>query len=253
MKWRFINSGFAPGPQNMAIDRQLARDVGDGLFPATLRVYGWQPAAISIGFHQSESDFDLAKIQRDGLDLVRRPTGGKAILHAQEVTYAVAVPAAAFRPRVLYEFINRGICAGLRQLGVNAVLTSEESNVRDVYRSPMSIPCFGSSAKSEIQVDGRKLVGSAQRRMDNAVLQHGSILLGTGHRDITRYFATDRMAMSAVIQRELANRTIELETLLRHSIAFSSVVAALRSGFQEVCGIEFVEDILAPVEIIPQC
>jgi lipoate-protein ligase A len=172
--WRLVVEPHRrPGAENMAIDAALLREAGrSGM--AFLRLYGWSPPCLSFGRHEPALvRYDRATIERLGLDVVRRPTGGRAVWHAEELTYAVAAPVTAFGSlQQTYVAIHRRLAAALQQLGVAAVLAAQQ-------RTPGlgSGPCFADSIGGEVLVDGRKVIGSAQRREAGAFLQHGSILL----------------------------------------------------------------------------
>ncbi len=241
MIWRFSDTGFHDGAFNMQVDEEMAQRVRDGISPPILRVYGWDPPTVSIGFNQDESDFDLDALRRAGLGFVRRPTGGRAILHADELTYSVAVPLGERRPRELYRSINEGLLEGLRLLGIEAVMSNEESDFRQLYADPSSIPCFASSAKSEIQVRGRKFVGSAQRRYGPAILQHGSILLGPEHRRIAEYLSPEARSFRAVIDESLLTGTIDAREILGRTVTFEEASSCVRRGFERRWGIVFEE------------
>jgi len=158
-----------------------ARDTGHWV----LRVYSWSTPTLSLGRNQAaRGGYDLSRLAEQGIAVVRRPTGGRAILHDREVTYSVAGPVDdAGDLRESYGRINRLLLAGLRTLGARATVVdddtptlSEESGDRD-RAEPGLLPCFHHVSRGEITVDGRKLVGSAQWRCDGALLQHGSILI----------------------------------------------------------------------------
>lgn len=140
-----------------------------------LRVYAWKTPTLSFGRNQTASGrYDLDGIHAAGLEVVRRPTGGRAILHDREITYSVTAPAAdAGDLRQSYERINRLLLAGLRRLGVGARMATPG----DRPTAPGLAPCFDEPSAGELTVDGRKLAGSAQWRADGAILQHGSILV----------------------------------------------------------------------------
>lgn len=161
----------------MARDRALAEWVGDGR--AALRLYGWIRPTISFGRHEPARDlYDARSIARAGVDAVRRPTGGRAVLHDDEVTYAAAWPARALgRPRDAYLRIHRALRRGLASLGVDADIAP---SAVDRSPGPDAGPCFRRSAGGEVVVGERKIVGSAQRRFGGTLLQHGSILLSDG-------------------------------------------------------------------------
>jgi lipoate-protein ligase A len=161
-----------PGWQNMAIDQALLDRAGRG--ERWLRLYRWLPHCLSFGRHEpARRRYDCTRIRDLGLDVVRRPTGGRAVWHAEELTYALAVPSAAFGGvRQAYQEIHRMLISALRLLGVEAQLAGERRASRIDAGA-----CFSSPAGGEILVRGRKAVGSAQLREGGALLQHGSILL----------------------------------------------------------------------------
>ncbi len=177
-QWRLILDPPVSGKENMEKDLELMEEVATGECPPTLRLYRWNPPAVSLGYFQDENEVVDMKACRDaGIDVVRRPTGGRAVLHDQELTYSIIVP--EVHPFInkggvidAYRSISRGIVTAFNLLDIVAVLTPEEHNRAGL--APGS--CFDSSTAYEIQVDGKKVVGSAQLRRDGIVLQHGSIL-----------------------------------------------------------------------------
>jgi len=233
MMWKFLNTGFQTGSFNMELDKHLAVQFHNLSDTPILRVYGWQPFAVSIGYNQSMEDFDLQSISSAHYEIVRRPTGGKAIFHAHELTYSIVGPIAIMSPRAWYQFIHERLLHGLEYLGVHADLSESDPNFRELYRDPTSIPCFSSSAKSEIQWNGRKLVGSAQRRFGNVILQHGSILLGPQHRQITDFLNTQTREDQDSITNFLREHTIDVETILGRPVSFDETAEAVRRGFHE--------------------
>ncbi len=178
--WRLIIDGNLQGARNMARDVAFLEAVADGKAHSTVRLYGWDPPCLSIGRHQGIEAADLEFCRAEGIDVVRRPTGGRALLHHLELTYAVIAPLnESPMPRGLQE-AYRVICSALvravRALGVDAELTGGEVNLQ--LPSPKTtIPCFEAPAGGEVVVRGRKLVGSAMRAHAGAILQHGAILL----------------------------------------------------------------------------
>jgi lipoate-protein ligase A len=138
-------------------------------------VYGWKQKTLSLGRNQrAKGCYDLSRMREMGVDVVRRPTGGRALLHHREVTYSVTAPFdQGDSLRESYERINRILLAGLRQLGVQASVANPEAPAA----LPTNIPCFAAPVRGELVSDGRKLVGSAQWRDGGSLLQHGSILI----------------------------------------------------------------------------
>lgn len=187
-RWAVLITPPLPGASNMALDHALmhrAARTGE----AVLRIYTWQQPTLSFGRHEAAREvYDRAAISLAGLAVVRRPTGGRAVLHDDEITYSVtaplpadhqtALPAGARRARAhaLYSAINHLLLQGLARLGVAAQLASGDAAARP--RSFGAGPCFDTASDGELVVAGRKLVGSAQWREEGAVLQHGSMLIG---------------------------------------------------------------------------
>lgn len=178
--WRLLLDGDLPGTVNMARDTAVLEAVAAGSAPPTLRLYGWSPPCLSLGRHQGVEAADLTFCSRHGIDVVRRPTGGRALLHHLELTYALAAPLGQGPiPRRLQDTYRR-ICQSLvrwcRGFGIDAELTPGEINV--ALPSPRStVPCFEAPAAGEVVVAGRKLIGSAARAHGGAILQHGAVLL----------------------------------------------------------------------------
>lgn len=188
-KLRILIEGAADGATNMARDAALLDEHRPG-DPPVLRLYRWRPFAVSYGYHQSLEGFEVAAIAAAGYGLVRRPTGGRAILHADELTYAVVgtSPSELFGTTLhqTYTRINEALVLFLRDLGLPADVSGGES--RDDARGMV---CFKSAGRHEINVRGRKLVGSAQRRRGDVFLQHGSILAGPAHLELPRFLSPD--------------------------------------------------------------
>jgi len=167
-----------PGWANMAIDQTLL-DRAEVLDESWLRLYGWEPHCLSFGRHEPATRrYDADRIAALGIDTVRRPTGGRAVWHGQELTYAVVAPSARFGSlQEAYLEIHDMIGRALGELGIDAVLASSRRS------APLDAgACFSQPAGGELLVGGRKVVGSAQLRQGGALLQHGSILLADGQR-----------------------------------------------------------------------
>jgi len=178
--WRLVGDGDLPGAHNMARDVAILEAVSAGEVPPTLRLYGWRPPCLTLGRHQGVEAADLEFCAREGIEVVRRPTGGRALLHHLELTYAVVAPLGTGPlPRPLqdaYRTICGALVQAMRSLGVEAELTGGEVNL-ELPGPRTTIPCFEAPAGGEVVVRGRKLVGSALRAHKRAILQHGAILL----------------------------------------------------------------------------
>ncbi len=213
-KLRVYLDGERSGAWNMARDSDLLASHQPGDDPV-LRLYRWEPAAVTIGYNQKFEDFAQEAIAARGYDLVRRPTGGRAILHADELTYAVVGTSGPDEFCELfgetlhstYLKINEALLLFMRQLGLDADISDGES--RDNARG---LVCFRSAGKYEVKVAGRKIVGSAQRRMNGVFLQHGSILAGPRHLGLPALLGGS--AATASDATELAAVTTDLSLLL---------------------------------------
>ena len=239
MRLRVIRDGDRSGAGNMAADTRLLEAWRPGDDPV-LRLYRWSPPAVSYGYHQQETDFDTAAIAELGYGLVRRPTGGRAILHSDELTYAVI---GGSRGTVFgdtlhtaYTSINDALLLFLRKLGLSPDVSGGES-----LAQARSAVCFQSAGRHEITVAGRKLVGSAQRRLAAAFLQHGSILTGVGHADLLACLQGDRGG--ALARARLLEATTHLGQLLERTLTESDMTAledALIDAFTETYRCEII-------------
>ncbi|MCK5571442.1 MAG: lipoate--protein ligase family protein [Bacteroidetes bacterium] len=210
-----------------------------------LRLFRWRPWAISLGYNQDRDEIDADACSRDGVDVVRRPTGGRAILHAEELTYSVVMPAGRKGVLQVYHEISRALVRGLALFGVEARLQRSQPDFVEKYRRPSSVPCFATSARYEIEWGGRKLVGSAQRRFSgeagSVVLQHGSILCGPAHQQFSRYLRLERESVREQIDHELRGKTVDLSTILGHRVETDRLAACIRQGFELEWNISFIE------------
>jgi lipoyl(octanoyl) transferase len=223
VRWRFLDSGRLDGAEQMSLDAGLmdrARDTGE----AVLRVYGWSRPTLSFGRHESvRGRFDPDMLQTENVGAVRRPTGGRVLLHDHEVTYSVTAPAPEQeRLRDSYRRINAILVAALSRLGVRV---SEASAARP--RRPGGAACFAEPSAGELVVDGRKLVGSAQLREHGALLQHGSILIDDDQ---------PRIAALAAQPLTPASPAATLRACLGHAPTYESVRDALRAALSAAEG-----------------
>lgn len=242
--WRLLDSGPASGPWNLALDEAIFHAVRTGASPPTLRLYRWSAPALSIGYAQDrERDVDLDACRALGIAVVRRVTGGRAVLHDAEVTYSVAAPAGlpGFGDGLdqTYRMVAAGLIAGLRRLGLRAVVPSR--GPREPLRAQRSAACFGATARHEITLAGRKLIGSAQRREAGAFLQHGSLLLESHELLLGRVLRGHASAKTAAGMTGLAD-------VLPCRPAPAAVVAALADGCAAAWGVRFARGDISPAE-----
>ncbi|MDP2884601.1 MAG: hypothetical protein Q8P51_06235 [Ignavibacteria bacterium] len=228
----------------MKYDERLAQSLVACDRPSVVRFYGWNPPAISLGWHQDIGEIDLEKCGKAGIDVVRRPTGGRAILHSDEVTYSVVLVASQKSVLSVYQDVSEALMGGLRVLGAEVALVKSQPHLPSLYRSSSAVACFASAARYEIQIAGRKLVGSAQRRFarrngEEVVLQHGSILLGPDHLRIVDFLKALDDDQRNALKSELQGKTIDLASALERRVERDEVVLALKKGFEQVWSIEF--------------
>lgn len=200
------------GARNMALDEAILAAVEAGQAPPTLRVYGWSPACISLGHSQDPShELDLEAVADRGYAIVKRATGGRAVLHIDELTYSViarsdAAPWCATQA-ASYRFISQAVAQALSAAGLGVTLDRGYPVEKPRELRAMT-PCFSSTARSEVVFGDRKVVGSAQRRTREAFLQHGSILVSKRHRDIV-----------ACLRLDAGKRAGYLEVLDRNAVS----------------------------------
>lgn len=250
-QWRVLDTGFHTGPENMAIDEAIARAHGRGEVAPTLRFYGWKPAAVSIGYFQSMSkEVDLDAVRAGGFDYVRRPTGGRLIFHHMELTYSVSVREELLPGGVIetYREISKGLLDGLQLLGAAADLSGGEHDPRRINPGGFNTACFDSASAYELQVDGRKVAGSAQTRKDGVILQHGTILLDL---DADLLFSLMWLPEGAprerLMQRFLSKATSIREALGRE-VGYDEARAAFSRGFERGLGLTLVPGELTALE-----
>ncbi len=235
MIWHFLESGFDTGENNMSIDLELAAKVKSN--EAFFRLYRWKPYCISLGANQSFSDINIEKAKADNIDVVKRPTGGRAILHSEEITYSVAISLSiGLTPREIYAKISNALVKGLIKyspsLSEQIYLEENQPHFPSLLKQDSGVLCFASSAKNEVKFNAKKIIGSAQRKMNDVVLQHGSILVGTHHRKLPQYLNTGKDTIEK-LNSELSKKTIELETILRKEVDYHSLSHCLKKGFEE--------------------
>lgn len=243
MIWQYINTGEHTGSFNMDFDMNLVNETGPD--NVRLRLYRWKPYCISLGANQSISEINVVKAETDGIDIVKRPTGGRAILHSDELTYSVVMPLTGeLSPRQIYGQINTALIGGLKiyNPGLTGLeLEGLQPDMLSFYKQNLSAACFGVPAKSEIKYSGRKIVGSAQRRIGNVLLQHGSIMCGSFHVNLADYLNLDKNEIS-LIKDDLKNRTTELESILQHKTDYPLLEESIVAGFERFFGVNMFRE-----------
>jgi len=236
--WRLIQSPPLPGAENMALDEALLESVSGLRQPPTLRFYRWDPACLSLGHAQPIEQADPGRLQAQGWDCVRRSTGGRAILHTDELTYSITAPIAhpLLAGGVLgsYRRLSQGLVAGLQLLGIEADTAPEQPLTEADRTNPV---CFEAPSAHEITSAGRKLIGSAQLRRVAGVLQHGSLPLHGDLGRICQVLAYSTPAAREAAADRLRTRAITLEQLLGQSVSWELAADSLAEGFRKAFGI----------------
>jgi lipoate-protein ligase A len=252
--WRLLHSPLAGGATNMAIDEAILRAVAAGDAPPTLRFFGWTPPCLSLGYAQAAAEVDAERLKRLGYELVRRPTGGRAILHTDELTYSVIAP--MDEPRVRggvvesYQQLSAGLLAGLAHLGL-AVRADKEYGPADggLAKGPV---CFEVPSNYEITVGSggkpRKLLGSAQVRKQGVVLQHGTLPLAGDIGRICDVLAFDIEAERERVRARVRERAATVAEVIGREVTWNQAATALAQGFAEALTLDWRPAPLTPRE-----
>lgn len=234
--------GASSGPRNMAVDEALATLCRDH---ATLRFYEWDALTLSIGYFQRTGEIDLAACRELAIGLVRRPTGGRAVLHRHDLTYSLILPLrppwTEFSIAESYRRINACLRRGLEALGVSASIVNSDVGAG---REPSPF-CFSAITQQELLVGGKKVIGSAQRRFPTALLLQGAVLLD--------FVSADLLALLRQDERANTAKSIGLIGSLREALGWLpdgvTVGRAIKEGFARELGVEFEEGTLEPDEL----
>lgn len=229
------------GVENMALDEVILSSIDSMDTPMTLRLYGWDPPCLSLGYTQTVADIDRERIKTRGWEWIRRPTGGRAILHTDELTYSIIGPTehAVLQGAVLesYQRLSAGIKGALELIGLSVEI-QKTKQVQDTHTdNPI---CFEVPAPYEITVDNRKLIGSAQHRRRQGVLQHGTLPL---RGDLGRI--ADTLVYDSQVEREKARKRVRekaltVEDALGHSISWEAAADAFIAGFENEFGVRLM-------------
>lgn len=242
--WRLVDSGALPCTLNMGIDQALLQLYARGESPPTLRFYQWNPPGISLGRLQRKLGFDAVACKRLGFDIVRRPTGGRAVLHQNDLTYSIIAGIQAGIPINLpaaYRLLCQGLLAGFRLLGIEAEVGQEQA------KAEQPDVCFLRSLISDIVYQGKKFVGSAQTWSGSSLLQHGSILIEPQTATWAELLGGDADTQQTHCE-DLKKRMTSLSEILGHVPPIHMVKAAIVKGMAQALGVVFAEGQLTPSE-----
>ena len=250
-QWRLLITPASHGAWNMAIDEALLEAVGQNQSIPTLRLYAWETPCLSIGYAQPYVDVDELRLNQLGWEWVRRPTGGRAILHTDELTYSVMAPLS--EPRVAgsvlesYQRLSKALLTALHSLNVPAQAHLINPTGNNQGNGPV---CFEVPSNYEIVVGDKKLIGSAQARRKNGVLQHGTLPLWGDLTRITQVLVfSDEHNRREAASRLLSHATT-VEAILGYRINWETASQAFIAGFQSELNLDFVDEDLSDQEII---
>jgi len=250
--WRLIKNSPAPGPWNMAVDEAILEAIGRNEVLPTLRLYAWEPACLSLGYAQPISDVDTHRLDERGWDIVRRATGGRAILHTDELTYSVTGP--QNEPRLTggvlesYRHLSRALLAALQKLGIPAEALPQPQ-IPGSNGQPKEPVCFEVPSNYEITIHGKKLIGSAQARKKDGVLQHGTLPLYGDLTRITQVLAFTNEEKRETVAARLLARATNIQTATERSVSWDEAANAFVSAFSETLTLRLQPSELASAEL----
>ncbi|HET6871583.1 MAG TPA: biotin/lipoate A/B protein ligase family protein [Sporolactobacillaceae bacterium] len=232
--WAFLDTGVQTPAINMAIDEALLNWHSQGLIPPVIRFYEWQPAGLSVGYFQKvKGKIDIEATKRHGFDIVRRQTGGRAVLHDRELTYSVVVSEKHERmPSSVtdaYRVISQGILKGFHNLGIDAGFALPEGKLGQTG----SAVCFEEPSWYELIVDGKKAAGSAQTRQKGVILQHGSIPIEVDEGTLFDLFIYPNEKVKERARRGFGDKAVAINDVLGRKVSIEEVKTAFKSGFEE--------------------
>ena len=237
--WRFIDSGRQDPAFNMALDEALLYWHSENKIPPTIRFYGWNPPTLSVGYFQNiEKEINLDAVKKHGLGFVRRPTGGRGVLHDQELTYSVIVseehPEMPKTVTEAYRVISEGILEGFRELGLDAYFAIPRTEKeKQSLKNPRSSVCFDAPSWYELVVEGRKVAGSAQTRQKGVILQHGSILLDLDEDKLFDLFIYKNDRLRERMQRNFKQKAVAINELAKEKVTIEEASKAFKKGFEK--------------------
>ena len=246
--WRLYLSPPATGAWNMAVDEAILENISRGDSPPTLRLFGWVPPCLSLGRAQPFSDVNIPALKANGWDVVRRITGGRAILHTDELTYSIISPGSNTHVRGTllesYQHLAQGLLTALKMLDVKAEMNEERAE-QSTQANPV---CFETPSAYEITVNGKKLIGSAQARQKDGVLQHGSLPLTGDLARITQALIFPDEGSRQHAAENLLARATTVESALGRFTDWETASKSFVQGFESALGISFQRDELSQSE-----
>ncbi|MBB6446039.1 lipoate--protein ligase family protein [Bacillus benzoevorans] len=252
-KWRFIDSGNCDPSYNMALDEALLNWHSLGEIPPTVRFYGWNPATLTIGYFQkAHKEINFEMLKRYNLGFVRRPTGGRAVLHENELTYSVIVseeyPDMPKTVTEAYRVISQGLLEGFIHLGLDAHFAIPKTGEEIHANESRSSACFDAPSWYELVVEGRKIAGSAQTRQKGVILQHGSILLDLDEDKLFNLFNYSNEKVKERAKRAFSKKAAAINAIAGRTVGLEEAKKAFRNGFERGLNVELEPYVLTSEE-----
>ncbi len=238
--WRFLYTPYCEAEYNFALDEALFLQAEENNVPV-LRIYSWENPAISIGYFQKSSVFNLKKCQQEKVSFLRRITGGRAILHQKELTYSFIAPKSFFcalgdTVSKTYRILSQALLQGLKNFGLEAQWIPQE---QENFTLISSVACFESQSRFEIQLKGRKIIGSAQKRTEKALIQQGSCPLFSG-----RFSLKDFLKNPVGVE----DGFFTLSDILKQQLEWEGLARALKRGLETYFGVSLVDSSISKGE-----
>ena len=252
-QWRVIFDTAHSAAVNMAIDEAILEHHSKGLVPPTLRFYTWNPAALSMGYFQkAHEEVNIEACRQQGIDVVRRITGGRAVLHDKELTYSVIVreDIPALPPTLMgsYRVLSQGLIAGLREFGITAEMAMPGAAFGQSAKLPKNGACFDAPSFYEISVGRKKLMGSAQVRKKGTLLQHGSLLLEFSPAQLVSLLRFSKHEESERCQRVLETKATSLLQVLGYLPDPGHLAQTIAAEFSRTLEIDLIPAALTEQE-----
>ena len=249
--WRFLDTGFLTGYENMAIDEAVFTSCQEKKSPPTIRIYGWTPPAVSLGYFQkAENAVDLDACKRHGVDVVRRLSGGRAVLHHKELTYSVICRegTSPLGSSVLetYKTISECLVSTLQGLGLQVQWVASREKHAAAQEKDKTASCFSSPSWYEITVEGKKICGSAQKRGDGVLLQHGSLLIDYDSELLAEVLLSRKSEEKFLT--EIRSSTTAINRHLPQKISFNQLKKLVLTSFKDQLNISLTPGELSEYE-----
>ncbi|SDY55663.1 lipoate-protein ligase A [Evansella caseinilytica] len=249
--WAFLDTGLKGPAYNMALDEKLMDWHRQKQIPPVIRFYGWEPATLSVGYFQNvEKEINQEAVKAHQLGFVRRPTGGRGVLHDDELTYSVIVcenhPKMPATVTEAYRVISEGLLEGFKRLGLQAAFSIPRTvEEKEQLKRPRSAVCFDAPSWYELVVEGRKIAGSAQTRQKGVILQHGSIILSLDEDKLFDVFNYPNEKVRTRMQRAFKKKAVAISDLTSKLITIDDMKASFKAGFENALGITLIPLVLS--------